>query len=135
MTKKELLYNLDTEYDFVDRPIYSLIKKLIEETDENDLDFKEVLNDGMGENIVGLLLSYYTDIQLLIWLRDVDFDIFNEYRFAKKVYRDDYESEEDFIENSGAFYEGILSCLMYNEETGCYVIWIEDFFRNIKTEY
>lgn len=123
MTKKELLYTLDNYWDYYqNKPIFGLIKKLVETTDENDVDFKEALNDGMAEEIINLFLDCYNDSDFMQWLNDNDFDLFNGYRFADRVYRNDYESDEDFIENSGAFYNGEPDCLMYNKETGCYVI-------------
>ena len=50
-----------------------------------------------------------------------DFDLFNNYRYADIVYRSDYSSDQDFKENSGAFYGDDIDCLLYNESTGCYV--------------
>ena len=96
--------------------------RLVESTDENDTDFKEVLKDEMGEEIINLFMGSYDEKSLLKWLSDNNFDIFNNYRYSDRVYRDDYESDEDFIENSGAFYMGEPDCLMYNKKTGCYVI-------------
>ena len=122
-TKQELIEKLEgwSNY-YTNEPMFDILLKLVKGTDEDDDDFKEVLEDEMGEEIIRLFMECYDEKSLLKWLSDNNFDIFNDYRNSDRVYRDDYDSDEDFIENSGAFYMGEVDCLMYNKKTGCYVI-------------
>ena len=122
-TKQQLiekLQNLNGWYQ--KQPTFDFLLRLVKATDEDDEDFKEVLEDEMGEEIIRFFLDCYDSESLLKWLSDNNFDLFNDYRHSDRVYRDDYDSDEDFIENSGAFYMGEVDCLMHNEKTGCYVI-------------
>ena len=122
-TKQQLIEKLQNLNEWYQKqPTFAILLKLVKATDEDDEDFKEVLEDEMGEEIITLFLEGYDSEGLLKWLSENNFDLFNNYRFADRVYRDDYESDEDFIENSGAFYMGEEDCLMYNKNTGCYVI-------------
>lgn len=122
MKKEQLVENLENYSSYYQRSIiFNLCLKLIKGTDENDSDFKEVLEDETGEQIVELFVDCYDEKTFLEFLNNNDFDLFNNYRYSDRVYRSDYSSEQDFKENSGAFYEGEPDCLLYNENTGCYV--------------
>lgn len=122
MKKEQLIENLENYGSYYERNvIFNLCLKLIKGTDENDPDFKEVLEDETGEQIVELFVDCYDEKAFLEFLNKNDFDLFNNYRYSDRVYRSDYSSDEDFKENSGAFYEGEPDCLLYNEATGCYV--------------
>lgn len=122
MKKEQLIENLENYSSYYQRNIiFNLCLKLIKRTDENDPDFKEVLEDETGEQIVELFVDCYDEKDFLDFLNRNDFDLFNNYRYSDRVYRSDYSSEQDFKENSGAFDEGEPDCLLYNETTGCYV--------------
>lgn len=124
MTKKEFINQLEelNSYNFYSKSvIFQIVLKLVKGTDENDADFKEVLEDETGEQIINLFLDCYTEKDFLKWLGDNDFNLFNNYRYADKVYKSDYESEDDFKENSGCFYGDDIDCLLYNEKTGVYI--------------
>lgn len=121
-TKEQLIEKLQGWSDYYQQQsIFKLLLRLVESTDENDSDFKQVLADEMGEEIIRLFMDCYDTEELLKWLDNNDYDLFMDYRYSDRIYRDDYESDEDFEENSGAFYKGDVDCLMYNEKTGCYV--------------
>lgn len=124
MTKQEFinqLEDLNKHNYYSNNAIFQLILKLVKGTDENDLDFKEVLKDEMGLEIINLLLDCYNSEDFLKWLSENDYDIFNNYRYCEKVYKSDYENDEDFKENSGCFYGDDIDCLFYNEKTGVYI--------------
>lgn len=120
MTKEMLLKEL--EGGFYSSKVKDLCIKCIRMYDDNDDDLKAVLDCGLGVDIVNLFIDCYSYEDFCMWLCENDFDIFKDFRFANVVYRDDYESEEDFIENSGAFYNGDADCLIYNEDKGIAVI-------------
>lgn len=123
MKKEQLIENLENYGNYYQRNIiFNLCLKLIKETNENDPDFKEVLQDETGEQIVELFVDCYDEKAFLEFLNNNDFDLFNNYRYSDRVYRNDYSSEQDFKENSGAFCGDDIDCLLYNENTGCYVI-------------
>ena len=122
MKKEELIENLENYSSYYQRSIiFNLCLKLIKGTDENDPDFKEVLDDETGEQIVDLFVDCYDEKDFLEFLNKNDFDLFNNYRYSDRVYRSDYSSDQDFKENSGAYYGDDIGCLLYNEATGCYV--------------
>ena len=122
MKKEQLIENLENYSSYYKRSIILILcLKLIKGTDENDPDFKEVLEDETGEQIVELFVGCYDEKAFLEFLYKNNFNLFNNYRHSERVYRSDYSSEQDFKENSGAFYKGEPDCLLYNETTGCYV--------------
>ena len=122
MKKEQLIENLENYGSYYQNNIiFNLCLKLIKGTDENDPDFKEVLEDETGEQIVELFVDCYDEKAFLEFLNKNNFDLFNNYRYSDRVYRSDYSSVQDFKENSGAFYEGEPDCLLYNKATGCYV--------------
>lgn len=122
MKKEQLIENLENYSSYYQRSIiFNLCLKLIKGTDENDPDFREVLEDETGEQIVDLFVDCYDEKSFLEFLNNNDFDLFNNYRYSDRVYRSDYSSDEDFKENSGAFDGDDPDCLLYNEATGCYV--------------
>lgn len=121
-TKKQLLDYLDSVDYYQRESTGKLLRKLVAGTDEDDLDFKKALEDGVTVQIIDLLMDCYSAEDLIDWLADHDMDIFDNYRYADVEYLEDYDDLEDMKENSEAFYNGEPDCLFINEDKGVYVI-------------
>ena len=71
MKKEQLIENLENYSSYYKRSvIFNLCLKLIKGTDENDPDFKEVLEDETGEQIVDLFVDCYDEKDFLEFLNN-----------------------------------------------------------------
>ena len=75
MKKEQLIENLENYSSYYQNNIiFNLCLKLIKGTDENDPDFKEVLEDETGEQIIDLYVKNYDEKDFLEFLNKNDFD-------------------------------------------------------------
>ena len=122
MTKEMLLQELEEMRPYYyDSKVKDLCIKCVRMYKDNDVDLKAVLESGLGVDIIRFIVECYEYTDFCVWLCENDFDIFKDFRYADIVYREDYESEEDFKENSGVYYGDDIDCLLYNEDLGVYV--------------
>ena len=105
----------------------SLVLKLLMGTDVDDKDFKQVLTDGVGDQIIKLLVSDFTKEELQRFLEKYKCNLFKDYSNSDIVYLNEYTDFDELIDNNEDLFdvddEGNyqFSGQMMNEDTGTYV--------------
>lgn len=102
--KNELISNLENYHH--QTPELKLIIKLIKGTETTDPDFRDALLDEMAEPIVNLFIDCYDLSDFLKWLADHDFDLFVDYRFAEKIYLEDYDNINAMMDDNNYCFNG-----------------------------
>lgn len=118
-TKQELLQEIESKINgggYYGHYKYhlSLLYSAIVQLHDDDVDLKAVLCDGMEWNIIDLFLDCYDLEDLTKWLVDHDFDVFVDYRFSDRYYRDECDDDE---------WENLIDDCLFSNEKVCVKSW------------
>ena len=92
----------------------ALVHSAISRMESDDVDLIQVLNDGMEWQIIDLFIDCYDLMDFTKWLVDHDFDVFVDYRFSDRYYREDYSEEE---------WEDMVDDCLFSNENVCVKSW------------